>query len=212
MTALAELARTILAQEQRIEQLDRRLNNIVREARVTEIDAAKALVKVEAHGLLSAWSPWLERAGAIRTWSPPSVGERVILLSPTGEPGQGLVLAGGYSDAFPAPHDRAGEHRQVVGDAGVLMRDGEVVLAVGTAELRITAAGAVLTVAGARVLDLTALGGSLMVGNCGLAITPDEVATIGRTRLNNGAAKVHRVGDRDSRNDAAVEGAPDVYA
>lgn len=116
MSAFDELGRAILALDKRQEQLDRRLNNIVREARVLEVDAEKGLVKVEAHGLKSGWMPWVERAGAIREWSPPSKDERVLVLSPTGEPGQGLVLAGGFSDQFKQPSTDAGERVIRIGD------------------------------------------------------------------------------------------------
>lgn len=113
------IAKLILGLERRIEQLDRRLNNTLREARVVEIDADKHLLKVEAHGLKSGWSPWAERAGTITTWTPPAVGERVLFVSPTGEPGQGIVLAGGYSDDFEAPSKSKDESVLTVGDLTV---------------------------------------------------------------------------------------------
>lgn len=116
MSAFDQLGRAILSLDKRMEQLDRRLNNIVREAKVLEVDAGKGLVKVEAHGLKSGWMPWVERAGAIREWSPPAKDERVIVLSPTGEPGQGLVLAGGFSDQFKQPSTDAGERLTQIGD------------------------------------------------------------------------------------------------
>lgn len=119
MSFADRLARRILDQEKRIEQLDRRLNNIVREAKVIEVDAAKGLVKVEGHGLKSGWMPWATRAGAIREWSPPAKGERVLLISPTGEPGQGIVLSGGYSSEFKQPSSDGGEHLVQVGDLKV---------------------------------------------------------------------------------------------
>ncbi|CAM5398625.1 hypothetical protein AFEL58S_01999 [Afipia felis] len=116
MSAVAQLAKLILELEKRIEQLDRRLNNMVREAKVTEIDAEKGLVKVEAHGLKSGWSPWLTPAGDIMEWNPPTVGERVVFMSPTGEPGQGFLLHGGYSDQFKQPSTDKGERLIKVGD------------------------------------------------------------------------------------------------
>lgn len=116
MSAFDQLGRAILSLDKRIEQLDRRLNNIVREAKVLEVDAEKGLVKVEAHGLKSGWMPWVERAGAIREWAPPAKDERVIVLSPTGEPGQGLVLAGGFSDQFKQPSMDAGERLIQIGE------------------------------------------------------------------------------------------------
>lgn len=45
---------------------------------------------------------WLApRAGATRVWSPPSVGEQVILLSPDGQVGAAVALCGLVQDAFP---------------------------------------------------------------------------------------------------------------
>ena len=116
MSAFQELANMILKIDRRVEQLDRRLNNVVREARVLEVDPQKGLVKVEAYGLKSGWMPWVERAGTIREWSPPAKDERVIVLSPTGEPGQGLVLAGGFSDQFAQPSSDGGERLIQIGD------------------------------------------------------------------------------------------------
>lgn len=47
---------------------------------------------------------WIEmRMGRTRTWSPPSVGEQVVLLCPSGEIGAAVALRGLASDAFPAP-------------------------------------------------------------------------------------------------------------
>lgn len=45
---------------------------------------------------------WLTpRAGQTRIWSPPSVGEQVILLSPDGQVGAAVALCGLVQDAFP---------------------------------------------------------------------------------------------------------------
>lgn len=46
--------------------------------------------------------PWKEgRAGETRTWSPPSIGEQVVLICAGGELGAGLVLRGLPCEAFP---------------------------------------------------------------------------------------------------------------
>lgn len=45
------------------------------------------------------------RAGATRTWSPPSVGEQCIVLSPEGDLEGAAALGGIFSDARPAPAD-----------------------------------------------------------------------------------------------------------
>ncbi|KNH02623.1 Phage baseplate assembly protein V [Qipengyuania citrea LAMA 915] len=45
---------------------------------------------------------WLAmRAGKTRVWSPPSVGEQVLLLSPDGQVGNAVAIAGLVQDAFP---------------------------------------------------------------------------------------------------------------
>lgn len=95
---------------------DRRLNNLFREAKVTKVDGEKATAEVEADGLPSMAVPWLARAGKQKEWDPVTEGERVILISPTGDPGQGLILPGGFSDKFKQPHDKLGEHKRTVGD------------------------------------------------------------------------------------------------
>lgn len=42
------------------------------------------------------------RAGGTRTWSPPSVGEQVLLLSPDGQFGNAIAIGGIVQDSFPA--------------------------------------------------------------------------------------------------------------
>jgi phage baseplate assembly protein V len=47
---------------------------------------------------------WLSgRAGKTRKWSPPSVGEEVVLLSPDGQIGNAVALTGLVNDQNPAP-------------------------------------------------------------------------------------------------------------
>lgn len=123
-----ELANIILDLERRIEQLDRRLNNMFREARIVELDGENGLAKVEAHGLKSTWSPWLERAGKFRSWTPPAKDERVVFISPTGEPGQGLILPGGYSSQFSAPSKSTDENVLAVGDLTITNTDAKAVI------------------------------------------------------------------------------------
>lgn len=85
-------------------ELSRRLENLIRLGTVAAVDHAKALCRVDSGGLLTDWLPWFERrAGQTRTWDPPTVGEQVLVLSPSGEPAGGLVLVGLYRALHPAP-------------------------------------------------------------------------------------------------------------
>jgi phage baseplate assembly protein gpV len=120
MEAFDILIRRVAQLESVINDLNRRLNNTMREARVLEVDAAKGLAIVEAQGGKTKPVPWLQRAGSIRDWDPPAVGERVVLLSPNGDTGRGMILPGGYSQEYGQPHDQLGEARRVIGDSSDL--------------------------------------------------------------------------------------------
>lgn len=104
--------------------LARLIENLVRLGTIAEVDEPKARVRVKSGELLTAWLPWLAlRAGADRAWNPPTVGEQVVLLSPSGLTSQGIVLTGLFSDAIPANGDRAGLHRTTYRDGAVIEYD-----------------------------------------------------------------------------------------
>lgn len=143
------LIRRLRYLEKTVQQLDRRINNMVREAVVTEVFPAEGMAKVEANGLKSKKVPWLQRAGDINEWDPPSVGERVLLLSPTGEPGTGMIMPGGYSDKFDAPHGEGGEKVTAIGDVRITQTGSSFTIVAGGVTVEISGAG--LTVNGGRV-------------------------------------------------------------
>lgn len=94
----------------RVVELERRLANVLRWARVDTVDAGGALLTAafdddEAGEPVSTGPvPWLAAfAGDARAWRAPSVGEQVLLLSPDGDLAQAVALPAGYSDARPAP-------------------------------------------------------------------------------------------------------------
>lgn len=82
----------------------RRLENLIRFGVISSVDHAKARCIVDFQGIISAPLPWLTlRAGTDTTWDSPSDGEQVLVLSPSGELSNGVVLFGMYSTAHPAP-------------------------------------------------------------------------------------------------------------
>lgn len=98
----------------------RRLASLFRVGRIVEIDRTKGRVKVAFHGVTSPWLPWqTSRAGPVKNWSPPAVGEQVCVVSPSGELGSGFVMAGAinYED-HPAPDDRENVERIDLPDGG----------------------------------------------------------------------------------------------
>ncbi len=121
----------------------RRLESLIRLGTVAEVDLRAKLVRVQTGDLLTNWRPWVaNRAGAARTWHPPTVGEQVILLSPSGDVGLAVVLPALYCDDYPAPANAAQLHHARYSDGAVIEYDptSGALLATGIKTARIVAA------------------------------------------------------------------------
>ncbi len=90
-------------------EVDRRVSNVVRIGTVNAVDLPNAQARVQLdEAWITDYLPWAEIAGdAVKTWAPPSVGDQVVVLSPSGDPGCGLILRGIFSAAQPAPSNVA---------------------------------------------------------------------------------------------------------
>jgi phage baseplate assembly protein V len=107
-----------------IAELARLIENLVRLGTVEAVQVLPPRVKVKSGNIVTAWRPWLSlRAGADREWDPPTVGEQVVLLSPSGLLAQAVVLTGLFSDHNPANGDREGLHRRTYRDGAVIEYD-----------------------------------------------------------------------------------------
>lgn len=110
--------------EFRVTELERMLANLLRVGTVAELDAKSARVKVASGDLLTGWLPWFtRRAGGDRDWWSPEPGEQVMVLSPCGDPAQGVVLPAIYRDAHPAPADKETVRRIDFADGGFVEYD-----------------------------------------------------------------------------------------
>jgi phage baseplate assembly protein V len=95
-----------------VTELDRRLSNLIRFGKISQVNYGVAKVRVEVGDFTTGWLPWLtQRAGGDRCWHAPEVGEQVVILSPSGELNQGVVLAGLFQTAYPANSNSADIHR-----------------------------------------------------------------------------------------------------
>lgn len=84
--------------------MPRLIGDLIREAVV--IARTGALCRVQIGEIESGDIPWLSgRAGKATIWSPPSIGEQVMVLSAEGDLARAIVLPGIFSDAHPAPAD-----------------------------------------------------------------------------------------------------------
>lgn len=113
-----------------LEDLARRISNLVRIGTIAEVDYNAAKVKVnygqDANGgdLISGWLPWLtQRAGNDRDWHAPETGEQVMLISPNGELRLGVAFPALYQSAHPAPANAASVRRTIYADGAVIEYD-----------------------------------------------------------------------------------------
>lgn len=93
---VAAMARTI--------DPDAAAGEILRLGTIASVDHANATCTVECGDMLTGDIPWIaQRAGKVRHWSPPAIGEQCLLLAPEGDLAAGLAVVGLYSDACPPP-------------------------------------------------------------------------------------------------------------
>jgi len=94
-----------------ITELNRRLANMITLGTVAETDYKTAKVRVQIGELLSGWLPWLTaRASNDVNWWAPEVGEQVVVIAPSGDLAQGIVLTALYKDQYPPPADHPNVH------------------------------------------------------------------------------------------------------
>lgn len=85
---------------------------------VTEVK--KGYVKVRSGGILTAWLQYfVPFAGATTMHRQPSIGEKCMVLSPSGELTNGCVLAGLHTDLWPAPPGGENETAIQFGDGAL---------------------------------------------------------------------------------------------
>lgn len=91
-------------------ELSRLIENLIKQGTIAETDPARGRVRVRHGGLLTDWLPYfVPAAGGVSVHRPPSVDENCLVLSPSGDPANGLVLCGMASTAHPQPSASADE-------------------------------------------------------------------------------------------------------
>lgn len=94
-----------------LQELSRRLENLIRFGTIHSIDHPARRARVQTGRIITAPLRWLEyRAGETKTWNPPTLGEQCIVLSPSGELGQGIVIYGAPSDIIDTPSHAPEQH------------------------------------------------------------------------------------------------------
>lgn len=110
-----------------LSDLERRMANMIRAGKVTEVDLDAKRAKVDlGDDDPTDWLPWcVAKAGKDRRWQAPDVGEQVVVFSPGGEFGQGFIGGSLFQDDFPANGDEATASRTTFDDGSVIEYDRE---------------------------------------------------------------------------------------
>ncbi len=106
-------------------EVARQLANIVVRAPVTDIDHDTQRIKTKVGG---GESGWIEFSGSTSNWSPPKIGASVISLNPCGDPDQGVIINGGYSDDNPPPSTAPDSFVEKRGSSTFTVADGKITL------------------------------------------------------------------------------------
>ncbi|MDO8908911.1 MAG: phage baseplate assembly protein V [Pseudohongiella sp.] len=102
-------------------ELLRLIHNLIRLGTIDQVDHEAVRVRVKSGDNVTGWLKWISfRAGTTRDWSPPTVGEQVILFSPGGDLAAGIVLTGLDSDTHPAPSSDPDVWMRVFPDGAVV--------------------------------------------------------------------------------------------
>ncbi|PJO78742.1 phage baseplate assembly protein V [Neisseria brasiliensis] len=90
--------------------MNRQLENLIKVGTVAEVDPQTNRLRVSHGGLQTDWLPYLvPAAGGVSVWRLPSVGKMCVVLSPSGETENGIVLLGMASSQYPAPSNSPDE-------------------------------------------------------------------------------------------------------
>lgn len=108
----------------RLSNLERKFEEMLKIGPIVEVDYDAARVKVDLDGRNTGWLPFFsKRAGNNRDWDAPEIDEQVMVLSPSGNPANGVALPAIFYDKFTAPANSADITRKTFGDGLILSHD-----------------------------------------------------------------------------------------
>jgi len=118
-------------------EMKRRQANVLRHGRVTDIDTKKQLVRLRLNPdtddteFKSAWIPYGQQAGDFKFHNPPTKGQNMTVISPSGELGQAVALPFTWNETFASPGDSEDEHVITFGKVTITYKKDSLILKVG---------------------------------------------------------------------------------
>ncbi|PZU95567.1 MAG: hypothetical protein DI527_00735 [Chelatococcus sp.] len=157
MADLADIFTRLVA---RIARIERRVVNGVRHGTVEpgSLDLTNKTVRLRIGGtdekpLLSPPVRYAQHAGKFKLHLPPSDGQQMTLLSPTGDFKQGLAIPFGWGGENPSPSDKDDEAVFTIGSTKFLVKGDEVFVQRGEQTFHLKPSGEVHVKGSKIVLD-----------------------------------------------------------
>jgi phage baseplate assembly protein V len=163
-----------------ITELDRRLSNLIQIGTVIEADYPNAKLKVKIGDITTDWLRWMtHRASNDTSWWAPEIGEQVIVLAPSGELNQAVILPAIYQNAHPAIDDSEDISKTVYKDGTFTKynRDSHVLT------VDVNKDGKVEVIIGASTITMTNTNIELKNGSSSILITDSNI-TLASPRID----------------------------
>lgn len=126
----------------KVAELERKLAASHRQGVVSEVDAANGLLRLDlGDGMLSPWIPYVQTAGALKVHSPPSPGQIMAMIAPSGETSQGFATALSFGAGNDPPSTAPDQHVITFGDVRIELTASGIVVTAGGVTLSLTASG-----------------------------------------------------------------------
>ena len=98
------------------------LPNLIRFGTVHAVDVDAQRVVIALGDVRTAPLPWIApRAGKVKVWNPPSIGEQVAVLSPNGDLAAGVAIAGIFSTGNAKPDNATADNVVIAFDDGAVI-------------------------------------------------------------------------------------------
>lgn len=130
----------------RLVELERKISAAQRQGVVSQVDPAQGLVRLDlGDGMLSPWVPYVQTAGALKVHSPPSAGQLMVLMAPSGETSQGFAAPLSFGGGNDPPSGAGDQHVATFGAVRIALTATGLQVSVGGVSVNITAAGLAIT-------------------------------------------------------------------
>jgi hypothetical protein len=147
MSIAQEVAHALSPLIERLVDHERRIGASGTSGKVTDVDPAKGLARIEigkdseGNSVKGPWQPYAQTAGGLKLHSPPAVGQTMMIAAPSGDIEQGVLSPLHWSDANQSPSDDGDKHVLTIGGVTISLAGDGLTISVGGTTYSFTSAG-----------------------------------------------------------------------